>query len=136
MAEFELGAGQRLPFVLSWHPSHAPLPPALEPEQALARTEAFWRDWCERCTYHGDWADEVQERLRDTIEQFAEDFGYDLDEEGQPIEEGDEDDRRRPSERGREEPEAAGEEQEQGEREGEEEEQGEKVGAASEESEA
>ncbi len=30
----------------------------------------------------GDWSDETQKALRDSIEQFAEDFGYDLDEEG------------------------------------------------------
>ncbi|MGD0982113.1 MAG: F0F1 ATP synthase subunit alpha, partial [Solirubrobacteraceae bacterium] len=33
----------------------------------------------------GDWSDEVQESTRKGIEAFAEDFGYDLDEEGQPI---------------------------------------------------
>src|ERR671938_891463 len=30
----------------------------------------------------GEWSDEIQDKLRDSIEQFAEDFGYDLDEEG------------------------------------------------------
>jgi F-type H+-transporting ATPase subunit alpha len=39
----------------------------------------------------GDWSDETQKRLREIISQFAEDFGYDLDEEGQPIDEGDRD---------------------------------------------
>ena len=34
----------------------------------------------------GDWSDETQEALDDAIEQFADDFGYDLDEEGQPLE--------------------------------------------------
>jgi F-type H+-transporting ATPase subunit alpha len=33
----------------------------------------------------GDWSDEVQESTRKAIDEFAEDFGYDLDEEGQPI---------------------------------------------------
>jgi F-type H+/Na+-transporting ATPase subunit alpha len=33
----------------------------------------------------GDWSDETQGTLRDAIEQFADDFGYDLDEEGQPM---------------------------------------------------
>ncbi len=37
----------------------------------------------------GDWSDETQKALRDSIEQFAEDFGYDLDEEGQPLSEED-----------------------------------------------
>jgi F-type H+-transporting ATPase subunit alpha len=33
----------------------------------------------------GEWTDEIQDSLRDSIEQFADDFGYDLDEEGQPL---------------------------------------------------
>jgi F-type H+/Na+-transporting ATPase subunit alpha len=33
----------------------------------------------------GDWSDDTQDKLRAAIEQFAEDFGYDLDEEGQPL---------------------------------------------------
>jgi F-type H+/Na+-transporting ATPase subunit alpha len=42
----------------------------------------------------GGWSDETQDALRASIEQFAEDFGYDLDEEGQPLDEGGDDDRR------------------------------------------
>jgi F-type H+-transporting ATPase subunit alpha len=34
----------------------------------------------------GDWSDETQKKLKAAIERFAEDFGYDLDEEGHPIE--------------------------------------------------
>ena len=33
----------------------------------------------------GDWDDETQKKLDDAIAQYAEDFGYDLDEEGQPL---------------------------------------------------
>ena len=33
----------------------------------------------------GDWSDETQKALDDAIAQYAEDFGYDLDEEGQPL---------------------------------------------------
>jgi F-type H+/Na+-transporting ATPase subunit alpha len=32
-----------------------------------------------------DWSDETQEALRAAVSEFAEDFGYDLDEEGQPL---------------------------------------------------
>src|ERR1700753_1632301 len=38
----------------------------------------------------GDWSDETQKGLDDAVGQFAEDFGYDLDEEGHPLEEGEE----------------------------------------------
>jgi F-type H+/Na+-transporting ATPase subunit alpha len=34
----------------------------------------------------GDWSDETQQALGDAVEGFAQDFGYDLDEEGQPLE--------------------------------------------------
>jgi F-type H+-transporting ATPase subunit alpha len=34
----------------------------------------------------GDWSDETQEAVRNALEHFADDFGYDLDEEGHPIE--------------------------------------------------
>ena len=33
----------------------------------------------------GEWGDDVQKELDKVIKQFAEDFGYDLDEEGQPL---------------------------------------------------
>jgi F-type H+-transporting ATPase subunit alpha len=35
----------------------------------------------------GDWSDEMQKAVHERIEAFARDFGYDLDEEGQPLEE-------------------------------------------------
>jgi F-type H+/Na+-transporting ATPase subunit alpha len=38
----------------------------------------------------GDWSDETQEALRNAVAEFADDFGYDLDEEGQPLEDRDE----------------------------------------------
>ena len=34
----------------------------------------------------GEWGDEIQDQLRKAIGDFADDFGYDLDEEGHPIE--------------------------------------------------
>jgi F-type H+-transporting ATPase subunit alpha len=38
----------------------------------------------------GDWSDEVQSQLDKSVGQYAEDFGYDLDEEGHPLEDDDE----------------------------------------------
>ena len=32
-----------------------------------------------------DWSDEIQKKLDEAIAQYAKDFGYDLDEEGQPL---------------------------------------------------
>jgi F-type H+-transporting ATPase subunit alpha len=34
----------------------------------------------------GDWSDETVSELDDAVKQYAEDFGYDLDEEGHPME--------------------------------------------------
>jgi F-type H+-transporting ATPase subunit alpha len=45
----------------------------------------------------GDWSDETQSQLDQAVAQFAEDFGYDLDEEGLPLEEGAEPERRESS---------------------------------------
>jgi len=46
----------------------------------------------------GDWSDETQNALRKAVQEFAEDFGYDLDEEGQPLEEHEDVPRRRDEE--------------------------------------
>jgi F-type H+/Na+-transporting ATPase subunit alpha len=37
----------------------------------------------------GDWSDETQKAVEQAVSTFAEDFGFDLDEEGHPLEEGD-----------------------------------------------
>ncbi|MDP9344873.1 MAG: hypothetical protein M3P44_03980, partial [Actinomycetota bacterium] len=42
----------------------------------------------------GDWSDEIQESLKSSVAEFADDFGYDLDEEGQPLDEDAEETRR------------------------------------------
>ncbi|HEY1688057.1 MAG TPA: F0F1 ATP synthase subunit alpha [Solirubrobacteraceae bacterium] len=34
----------------------------------------------------GDWSDDLQKQIHKAVSEFAEDFGYDLDEEGHPIE--------------------------------------------------
>ncbi len=34
----------------------------------------------------GDWSDGTQDKVKEAVSRFAEDFGYDLDEEGHPIE--------------------------------------------------
>jgi F-type H+-transporting ATPase subunit alpha len=42
----------------------------------------------------GEWSDDLQNKLGTAVERFAEDFGFDLDEEGQPLEESEEEPRR------------------------------------------
>ena len=59
VSEFTVSAGERVPFVLSYAPSHLSLPTAIDVHAALARTEAFWTKWAERCQYDGPWAEAV-----------------------------------------------------------------------------
>jgi GH15 family glucan-1,4-alpha-glucosidase len=58
-AEFEVAAGDRVPFVLTGSPSNLPWPDVPDPFAALDRTTAFWRDWSAGCTYDGDWSELV-----------------------------------------------------------------------------
>ncbi|WP_159809513.1 glycoside hydrolase family 15 protein [Cellulomonas citrea] len=50
VSELTVRAGDRVPFVLTWHPSHERVPPAVDAEQALRETTAFWTDWVGRGT--------------------------------------------------------------------------------------
>lgn len=63
VAGFEVAAGQRIPFVLTYMESHLPRPEPADPERALAETERFWTDWIARCTYTGRWATDVRRSL-------------------------------------------------------------------------
>ncbi|MBW3593895.1 MAG: glycoside hydrolase family 15 protein, partial [Actinobacteria bacterium] len=59
VAEFFIGEGDRVPFVLTWHPSWEPPPRELEADKALEDTEVWWAEWSSRCTYDGEWTDDV-----------------------------------------------------------------------------
>src|SRR5262249_23477446 len=63
VGEFTVSAGETIPFVLSYGPSHQPLPPAVDPARALHDTEVFWRRWSERCASAGPWTDVVKRSL-------------------------------------------------------------------------
>ena len=58
-AEFTVRAGERVPFVLMWHPSHASSPSPVDPMHELDDTMDWWKTWCGRCAYQGPWRDEV-----------------------------------------------------------------------------
>lgn len=53
VSDFAVAAGDRRSLALAWHPSHLPAPAPVEPDDAVAETEAWWRRWAERCTYEG-----------------------------------------------------------------------------------
>ena len=58
-AEFVAMEGTRERLVLTWHLSYEETPPVEDADSALARTQAWWREWSERCTYDGPYRDEV-----------------------------------------------------------------------------
>src|SRR5271168_5632248 len=63
VGEFAIGVGESIPFVLSYGPSHQPLPPPVDPERALRDTETFWRRWSDRCASAGPWTEAVKRSL-------------------------------------------------------------------------
>jgi GH15 family glucan-1,4-alpha-glucosidase len=58
-AAFSVDEGDSKRFVLSWYPSYEEAPPVEDADSALARTEAYWREWSGRCTYDGEYRDAV-----------------------------------------------------------------------------
>ena len=63
IAEFTVGEGDRIPFVLTWFVSHKNPPRAINPDHALRDTERFWGDWSEQFQGQGRWRDAVMRSL-------------------------------------------------------------------------
>ncbi|HLW12834.1 MAG TPA: glycoside hydrolase family 15 protein [Casimicrobiaceae bacterium] len=63
VAEFTVSQGQRVPFVMTWFPSHETHPLPIDAEAALAATERYWRAWSGHCAYEGRWSDAVHSSL-------------------------------------------------------------------------
>ncbi len=101
-----LARGERLVATLNQNERH-PVPVELQVAQVFATTSGFTDriltdridEFLEGLTQRvrneiaptlekikgGDWSDETQAELRAVVASYADDFGYDLDEEGQPI---------------------------------------------------
>jgi GH15 family glucan-1,4-alpha-glucosidase len=58
-AEFTAVEGARERVTLTWHLSYEETPPVEDADSALARTEAWWKEWSGRCRYEGAYRDEV-----------------------------------------------------------------------------
>lgn len=63
ISEFTVCAGERVPFVLTWFPSHEDLPPAVDAERALSDSEEYWLEWARGGERVGDYHDEVHQSL-------------------------------------------------------------------------
>jgi GH15 family glucan-1,4-alpha-glucosidase len=63
VAEFTVAAGQRVPFVMTWFPSHEPRPLPVDAEAAIAAAGRYWRAWCGQWDYQGRWSDAVRSSL-------------------------------------------------------------------------
>jgi GH15 family glucan-1,4-alpha-glucosidase len=63
VANFEVGEGETIPFVLTYGPSHLRVPKPINPAYALQATEDFWTDWSSHCTYEGEYRDLVMRSL-------------------------------------------------------------------------
>ena len=59
VGEVTVTAGQKIPIVMTYAPSHLPAPAPVDPWEALARTEQFWTEWAAKCPHTG--------RVRDAV---------------------------------------------------------------------
>ncbi|HVX16164.1 MAG TPA: glycoside hydrolase family 15 protein [Pirellulales bacterium] len=63
VANFTVGEGDQVPFLLRWHASHESLRRPLDTDDAIRCTEAWWREWSGRCRYEGRWREAVVRSL-------------------------------------------------------------------------
>jgi GH15 family glucan-1,4-alpha-glucosidase len=62
-ATFTVREGDRVEFLLMWHPSHEGAERHVAPLQAVDDTCDWWERWCEQCTYDGEWRADVLRSL-------------------------------------------------------------------------
>ncbi|MGX5208866.1 glycoside hydrolase family 15 protein [Streptomyces violaceus] len=62
-AEFTVKKGDKVAFVMTWHPSHESRPPLVDPFDALRHSVEDWRTWVSRCRYRGPYRDAVVRSL-------------------------------------------------------------------------
>ena len=63
VGEFVVSEGDRVPFVLSYGPSHLPVPEEFSADAALKDTEAYWQAWTQRGHVNGPWSEAVTRSL-------------------------------------------------------------------------
>ncbi len=63
VSDFSVRAGERIPFVLRWAPSHEPEPRRIDAAKAFHATESFWREWIDQSEMEGKYKDPVERSL-------------------------------------------------------------------------
>ena len=63
VASFAVEPGDRVPFVLTWSPSHVSRPQTVDALREVAQTAEWWRQWGAQCRYQGDWTSAVRDSL-------------------------------------------------------------------------
>ena len=57
--EFDVQEGETVDLALTWYPSYRPAPPALDVDDLLKSTKAWWADWSSRTEHEGPYRDAV-----------------------------------------------------------------------------
>jgi GH15 family glucan-1,4-alpha-glucosidase len=63
LGEFTISRGETIPFVLTYSPSHLPLPKPVDAKTALTDTESFWREWSAKTRPAGEWSAAVRRSI-------------------------------------------------------------------------
>ncbi len=63
VSSFTVRSGERVPFVLTWFPSHLALPEETNAEEALDDAEDYWHSWAKQCEHEGEYHTELHQSL-------------------------------------------------------------------------
>jgi GH15 family glucan-1,4-alpha-glucosidase len=63
VSEFTVDQGERIPFVMTWYPSHTRAPSPVDALNALETTDSFWDAWSRSSKAHGPHRDAIQRSL-------------------------------------------------------------------------
>ena len=59
VADFSVAEGERIPFTLTWYPSHLAESDDRDAFRLLGETDQYWREWSGRCLDGGHWRPQV-----------------------------------------------------------------------------
>ncbi|MGR8011312.1 glycoside hydrolase family 15 protein [Streptomyces hypolithicus] len=62
-SSFTVSEGEKVSFVLTWHPSHEPQPDFIDPYEGLEHSLEDWEEWAAVCCYQGPYRDAVLRSL-------------------------------------------------------------------------